>query len=261
MVEAPDWDAILQQEPPRVVPDALRAVALRGERKWQWSLVIIAIICAPIAVAFFPWSIIDDIRLDLGGMAGKGVVLKSVYAKRTLGDDAILKKRLVFQVHFRFDDDRAREHEAKCLFFEYLRPGTEVDIEYLPSIPAVARVRDGFLVPGGLWEAWWSASFIALPLVGFWNYRRWRRRRLALLVHGVETPGRIERAWRDDPQDDTRGWIEVNYTGQAGPIRLSKMVERDIFRRACAIVEARKPVRLLHDPRIPREHIIVELMQ
>jgi hypothetical protein len=260
MVDALNWDALLRQEPPRVVPAPLRAVALRGERRWQWSLVLGAIICVPFVAAFFPWLIVDDIRLDLGGMAGRGVVVESEYAKRTIGDDSTLSKRLVFQVRFRFDDLQAREHEASSLFFRYLEPRAEVDVEFLPSDPTVARVKDGFFVPGGLWEVLWSAMFIALPLIAVWNYRRWRKGRLALLIHGEQVPGYIERVWRDQPEDDTRGWIEVSYPARDGPFRLSQAVEGEIYRRACAIVEGQLPVRVLHAPQAPREHVVLELM-
>ena len=208
----------------------------------------------------FPWLIVDDIRLDLAGVAGRGVVLKSVYANRTFGDNIIVRKRLVFQVRFRIDDIRARDYEATCLFFGYLEPGTKVDIEFLPSSPNVARVKDGFFVPGGLWEVLLGAAFIALPVFAFWSYRHWRRRRLALLVHGVAVPGCIERAWRDDPHDDTRGWIEVSYEAEGGLVQLSQTVERENYRRACAIVESQVPVQVLHAPHAPREHIVLELM-
>ena len=260
MVDALDWDEFLRQEPPRAVPDPLRAFALRGERKWQLGLLFGAIICAPIVAVFFPWSIVDEIRLDLSGMAAQGVVLESVYAKRTIGDDIVLSKRLVFQVRFQFDDDEARQYQATSLFFGNLAPGTEVDVEFLPSNPAVARVRGGFFVPGGLWEVLWSAMLIALPLFGLWNYRRWRRSRLALLMYGVHVPGRIERVWHERPEDDTGGWIEVVYQAQGSPVRHSQMVEGEIYRRACVIVEGRLPVRILHAPHALREHIVLELM-
>lgn len=260
MVGTRDWDALLRQAPPRSVPDGLRARALHGERHWQVSLVLTAIVCALLAAAFFPWAIVDDIRLDLGGTAARGVVIDSVYANRTLGDNVVLRKRLVFQVRFRFEDGRAREYEATCLFLGRLAPGTVVDIAFLASDPTVARVRDGFFVPGGLWEVLWSLAFSAPPLFGLWNYRRWRRRRLALLVHGLPASGVIVRAWRDDADDETRGWIVLRYATPDGPVRLDKMVEEEVYRRARAIVEREAPMRLLYAPQAPREPLVVELM-
>ena len=259
-VRGDDWDAFLRQEPPRMVPSTLRALALRGERRWQVSLALLTMICAVMLAVFFPWPVVDDIRLDVGGRAGRGAVLESVYARRTLGDDALLRKRHVFLVRFRFEDVRAREHEATSLILGPLAPGTEVDVEFLPSSPSVARVRNGFLVPGGMWEVLWSAGFIALSLFGIWNYRRWRRRRLGLLIHGVPVPGVIERAWRDYPEDDTRDWVEVSYAARDGPVRLTQTVGREAYRRACEIVERRLPVRVLHALHVSREHIVLELM-
>jgi hypothetical protein len=260
MTGTEDWDALLRQDPPRDVPNMLRALALRGQQRRQVSLVLLAMICAVMVAAFFPWPIVHDLRLDLGGTVGRGVVLESVYAKRTLGDGTVLRTRHVFQVRFRFEDVQARAYEATCLFLGDLAPGTEVDVEFLPSSPTVARVRDGFFVPGGLWEVLWTAGFVALPTFGIWNYRRWRRRRLALLIHGVSVPGVIERAWRDHPEDATRGWIEVSYPTRGGPVRLSQMVERELYRRACTILERGLPVRVLYALHAPREHIVLELM-
>lgn len=255
-----EWDALLRQEPPRVVPRSLRARALRGERRWQVSLAVVAITCTVFAVAFFPWPITDDIRLDLGAATGKGVVLGSVYANRTVGDDVVLRKSLVFRVRFRFDDGRAREYEAASLFLGHLAPGTEIEVEFLPSNPAVARVKDGFFVPGGLWEVWWSVAFFVPPLFGFWRYRRWRGHRLALLTHGVPAPGVIERVWQDDPQNEARGWIELSYPAEGGTVRLSQTAEGETYRRACAIVEDQLPVRVLHAPHAPRQHLVLELV-
>lgn len=260
MARARDWDTLLRQEPPRVVPNTLRALVLRGERRWQVSLVVLAVICGYLVAVFFPWPIVDDIRLDLGATEGEGVVLESVYAKRTLGDGAIQRRRLVFLVTFRFEDDRGREHVASSLFFGHVPPGTEVAVEFLPSNPDLARIKDGFFVPGGLWEVFWNVTFVALPLLGFWNYRRWRRRRLALLVDGVLTPGTIERVWRDQPHDHSRGWIEVDYVAAGTPLRLSQMVERETYRRACALVARELPVRVLYAAHAPREHLVVELL-
>ena len=257
---ARDWDALLRQAPPRTVPPGLRARALHGERHWQVSLALTAVVCALLAAAFFPWAIADDVRLDLGATATRGEVIDSVYANRTLGDNVLMRKRLVFEVRFRFEDGRAHEYEAASLFLRHLAPGTSVDVEFLPSNPAVARLREGFLVVGGLWEASWSLAFLAPPLFGLWNYRRWRRRRLALLVHGLPTPGVIARAWRDDPDDETRGWIALRYATPDGPVRLDKMVEAEVYRRARAIFEREAPVKVLYAPEAPREHIVIELM-
>jgi hypothetical protein len=151
---------LLRQQPPREVPRALSALALRGARRWQVGLACLAVICGFVVAAFFPWPIVDDIRLDLGGSAGRGDMLASAYAKRTLGDGTVQRKRLVFSVRFRFDDCRGREHVAKCLFFGHVPPGTELDVEFLPSNPTVARLKDGFFVAGGLWEVLWN---VALP--------------------------------------------------------------------------------------------------
>jgi hypothetical protein len=82
----------------------------------------------------------------------------------------------------------------------------------------------------------------------------------AIIIHGVSVPGVIERAWRDHPEDDTRGWNEVSYATRVGPVRFSQMAEREVYRRACVIVESRLSVRVLHAPHAPREHIVLELI-
>lgn len=259
-VDIPDWDEFASQLPPRAVPEPLLAIALRGERRWQTTLALSAVICALLTVILFPFEIIDDLRLDVGGEDARGVVLSSIYANRTLGDNVLMPKRLVFRVRFRFSNNRIPEHEATSLFTGYLKPGTEIDVEYLPSDPTVARAKDGYFVPGGLWELLWSLMFAALPVFGVWNYRRWRRNRLALLVHGTQVQGYINRVWRERPEDESCGWIEVKYSADGVDFLISEMVEGEIYLHACAIFETNRPVQLLYSARTPREHIVPELM-
>jgi len=260
MVATQDWHALLRQAPPRSVPETLRAVALNGARRWQVSLVGIGIFCTVIVALLFPWPIIYDIRLDFGGIAGRGVVLSSVYAKRTYGDDIVVRKQLVFSVRIRFSDAQAREHEATSLVLGYVKPGTAVDIEYLPSSPTVARLIGGFFVPGGLWEVLWGLAFLAPPLFGVWNYRRWRRSRLALLTNGISVEGHIDNVWRAPPEDDTSGRIAVSYRAGGVPCQHSMPVGREIYRRASALFDSQRPVHVLHAPDAPREYVVVELM-
>jgi|GEM_PF-5809845 len=259
MTTTHDWIAFWRLTPPRTVPEALRAVALRGARRWQASILAGVAISGLIVAAAFPWAIERDIRLDLAGVPGHGEVLKSVYANRTVGDNSGVPKRLVFRVAFRFVDEAGREHQSESLRFGHLEPGTSVAIDYLPADPSVARVSDGFFVAGGLWEAWWGGIFVLIPVIGIWNYRRWRRRRLRLLIHGIAASGTIARTWQGE-DEDPRCWVEVNYSAQGAPVRHSLTVERDIYRRAQAMRADGRPVHVLHDPYAPREHVVLEMM-
>ena len=135
MVRMQDWDALLRQEPPRVVPSTLRALALRGERRWQVSLVLQLMICAVMLAVFFPWPIADDIRLDLDGTAGRGGVLDSVYARRTLGDDALLRKRHVFLVRFQVEDVRARNMRPRAFSWDTSHRAPRWMSNFFPPAP------------------------------------------------------------------------------------------------------------------------------
>jgi len=255
-----DWDAFSGQVPPRAVPESLRAFALKGERKWQTTLALSAVICAFLTIIFFPVEIIDDLRLDVSGEDAQGMVIESYFANRTLGDNVLMPKKLIFKVRFRFSNNQIPEHEATSLFTGFLKTGTEIGVEYLPSDPTVARAKEGYFVPGGLWGMLWSFMFASLPVFGVWNYRRWRRSRLALLVHGKQVPGYINRVWRENPHDDSCGWFEVKYAADGVDILISEMVDREIYLRACTICETGRPVQLLYSTRVPREHIVPELM-
>ncbi|MEM7024666.1 MAG: hypothetical protein AAF637_19115 [Pseudomonadota bacterium] len=259
MTREQDWESLLRQEPPRVVPSGLRDLVLRGQRRWQVSLAILTLICGLTFVAFFPWSIVNDVRLDLGATVTRGVVLESIYAKRTFGDDAIQRKLLVFSVRFRFEDLDGLEHVVTSLAFGHIPPGTESEVEFLPTNPGVARLRGGFYEPGGLWEVSWNVTFVALPLVGIWNFHRWRNRRLSLLSHGVVAVGGIDRVRRDQPEDDRCGWAEVRYGVSSSSVIVLKAVEAEIYERACALAERRVPVRVLYLPRALRDPLIIEL--
>jgi len=260
ITDTPDWEAFSSQLPPRAVPEPLRALALKGERKWQTTLALSAVICAFLTVIFFPFEIIDDLRLDVSGEEAQGIVIDSWFGDRTLGDNVLMPKRLIFKVRFRFSNNQIPEHEATSLFTGYVKPGTEIDVEYLPSNPAVARAKDGYFVPGGLWGLLWSIMFAALPFFGVWNYRRWRRNRLALLVDGKQVQGFINRVWRERPEDESCGWIELKYTADDIEILISEMVEGEIYLRACTVFETRRPVQLLYSARMPHEYIVPELM-
>jgi Protein of unknown function (DUF3592) len=260
MVEMQEFDLFLRQQPPRAIPDSMRSSVLRGRARFRIGLMIGTIACAIMAAVFFPWSIVRDVRLNIFGIPTQGVVTESFHAGRTVGDNIVMRRQQVFVVRFRFKDQRLRDQLAGCLMDRYLPPGTKVDIEFLPSNPHLARIKGGFFVPGGLLELIWGAMFGVLPLFGFWSYTRWCRSRLKLLSHGVCVPGQILRAWREDPKDETRGWIEVSFEAIGGPVRLSQMVESKAYLRACDIIERSSAVRILHAQRSPREHLILELM-
>ncbi|MEQ9642987.1 MAG: hypothetical protein RIM84_23395 [Alphaproteobacteria bacterium] len=261
MARASDWEFLLRQSPPRRVPAPLRAAVLRGRRPWQIGLVATALFCLTLAAAFFPYGIVDDIRLDVSGQPARGEVESAVYANRTIGDDIIARKKLVFSVRFRFTDAHGQSYATSSLYFGHLETGTPVMVEYLPDDPEVARLRDGFFVPGGRWEVLWSLVFVLPPLFGYWNDRRWQRERTGLLVHGLVASGRIERAWRDHQEDDVGGWVEVSYATAGGPVRVRETFERDPYRRACDIAARGHPVQVLHLPDAPRQHIVLDLVR
>ena len=255
-----DMDVFLDNAPPRLVPPAIRDVALRGHRQFVIGMIVATVVCAVIFLAFFPWSITKAIRLGLGGVAAQGTVIESFYGNRTVGDNIIVRKRPVFWVRFRFRDAEGLERRAASMFDRHLAPATRVQLTYLPADPKIAKLEGGFFVPGGLLEVFWASIFLVFPLVGFWNYSRWCRKRLELFSHGICVQGRLERVWREDPKDETRGWIEISYATDEGAFRQSQVVEDRVFRRANAIIQENPNIRILYAPRSPSQHIIVELL-
>ncbi len=260
MTSAFDWDAFLRQLPPRDIPRSLRELVLRGALGWQIGLIAASLVCVGLAVGLFPFRIVDDIHLDIAGEHARGVVHRSVYANRTYGDDILARKQLVFRVQFSFDDAFGQTYATESLYFGYVEPGTEMAIEYLADQPTVARLRDGFFVPGGLWEVWWAAGFLLPPLFGLWRYRHWRRGRAALLAHGLIATGRIERTWRDHEETNVGGWVEVSYETAKGPVTVAETVERDAFHRAGRFAVAGRSVRVLYAPDNPRHHMVLDLL-
>lgn len=260
MVTTQDISVLLQDAPPRQVPHTLRDVALRGQWQFVTGIAVGTIICAIIFVAFFPWSISKAVRLSLWGIPAQGKVVESFYGNRTIGDNIIVRKRQIFWVRFNFIDAAGAERRAASMFDKHLAANTRVRLTYLPTNPKIAKLDGGFFVPGGLLEVFWASMFLIFPALGFWNYLRWRRNRLQLLSHGVCVEGQLERVWREDPKDETRGWIEVSYATPEGPFRHSQVVEDRIFTRASAIIQQRTTISILYAPKFPRRHIIVDLM-
>ena len=260
MSTAQDINILLQEAPPRQVPDTLRNVALRGQWQFVTGIAVGTVICVIIFLAFFPWSITKAVRLSLSGVSAQGTVIESFYGNRTIGDNIIVRKRPVFWVRFSFVDAGGVERRAASMFARHVAANTRVQLTYLPTNPKIAKLDGGFFVPGGLLEVFWASMFLVFPALGFWNYVRWRRNRLQLLSHGVCVEGQLERVWQEDPNDETRGWIEVSYTTHEGPFRHSQVVEDRIFRHASTIIQQRTTINILYAPKFPRRHIIVDLM-
>lgn len=260
MAESPDWNALISQAPPREVAQELRALALSGRKQFKFGLIAGATLCAVMFGVFFPWPIVEEVRLTLAGVPGRGVVIESFHGNRTVGDNILMRKRHIFVVRFSFTDDRGRQLESYCLHEGYLAPGADVEIEFLASRPQLARIRGGTFVPGGFLEVAFGTSFLALPLFALWNYRRWRNNRLQLLSHGAYAAGSIERVWCDDPRMDQRGWINVRFQTPTGAIGQTYMVEQAIFQRARALAEESAVVRILYEENSPRNHVILELL-
>ena len=256
-----DMELLLGAAPPRRIPSSLREVALRGQIQFVIGLIIGTIVCAVIFFAFFPWSITKAARLSLNGVPAQGTVVESFFGNRTIGDNIVLRKRPVFWVRVKYIDAEGREHLAASMFDEHLAPGKRVQLAYLPTNPKIAKIDGGFFVPGGALEVFWATMFLMFPIVGFWNYFRWRRTRLEIFTRGVCVHGRIERVWREDPKDETRGWIEVSYATEDGTFRHSQAVEERVFKRASAIIQESPNIRVLYAPNSPRQYIIVELLK
>ena len=182
--------------------------------------------------AFFPWRVGDELLLNIAGVPGRATVTDSFYGDRTVGDNIFMRKRHMFVVQFQFRDSMGREHKSYSFHDGHLPPKTSADIVYMAQRPRLARLKDGTLVPGGILEAVFGLIFLALPLIGLWNYRRWRSDRLRLFIHGVYVLGSIERMWRDDPKKDQRGWIELKYQSPVGSLRQTHMVEAGVLERA-----------------------------
>ena len=260
MVTKQDMDVLVGTSPPRKIERPMRHVALRGQGQFFIGLIVGTVVCTVIFLVFFPWSITKAIRLSLAGTSAQGAVIESFYGNRTIGDNVILRKRPVFWVRFKFVDAEGHERLAASMYSKHLAAGTPVQLEYLPADPKVAKLVGGFFVPGGLFEVFWASIFLVFPAIGYWNFLRWRRNRLGLFSHGVCVQGQLERVWREDPKDETRGWIEISYVTDEGAFRQSQVVEDQIFKRAHALIQETTNIRVLYSPNAPREHLVVELI-
>ncbi len=260
MTNGPDWKVLTSQVPPRKIGKDLRAVVLRSQQQFRWGLVIGTALCAVMFAVFFPWRIGDELLLNFAGVPGRATVTNALYADRTVGDNIVMRKRRLFVVQFKFRDASGRAFNSYSFHDGPLPPDTSADIVYLAQRPRLARLKDGTLVPGGVLEVVFGLIFLALPLIGLWNYRRWRSNRLRLLSHGVYVSGSIERVWRDDPKKDQRGWIDLKYQSPIGSIRQTLMVEEDVLERARKIIEAGSVVGIFYAEQSPRNHIVLEFV-
>lgn len=260
MTDFNSWTTLRDQAPPREVDRQLQEFVLRRQKQFKIGLIVCSLLCSVMFVAFFPWAIFDEIRLSLTGLSGRAVVIKSYYGNRAIGDNILMRKRHMFVVRFRFIDNQGQEHTSYCLHAGYIAPNTKVEIFFSPKRPKLACLAGGTFVPGGGLELVFGLTFIVLPIVGLWNYRRWRDTRLRLLSHGQLVQGTIEQIWCHDPKIDSRGWIDVEYQTQDGKVRQTHVVEKAALEISRSIFERGSKLNILYDDCSPRNHIVLEFV-
>ena len=168
----------LEQAPPRRIPASIR------RKKRQLALMLFGLFfvlfSVPFMFLFFPWRIMDELRLDLGHPAlAEGTV--TAVEKTKFSEN----NRAVYAVRFSF-----ATADGKSVRGTSYRTGGgrksagRVTVEYMPDEPEVCRMR-GL----GLTEVGYFGGMVAIfPLIGgammFFAWR-WTRRQRRLLRDGA----------------------------------------------------------------------------
>lgn len=152
--------SFLSQRPPRYVPAAVRRKALK---KAGLSMIFFGLLFGgfgvPFVVIFFPWRIIDDVRLE----SSSALTTSGRIEERT-ETGMSENERHVFQFDFSFRANDGREYTGTSY-----RTGSgpaedsAVQIAYLADNPETCTIQGYRTSPFG-----WGGGFVIIfPLVGF----------------------------------------------------------------------------------------------
>ncbi len=152
--------SFLSQRPPRYVPASVRRKALQ---KAGLSMIFFGLLFGgfgvPFVSIFFPWRIIDDVRLkSSSALTTSGRIEERTETGMSEND------RHVFQFDFSFRANDGREYTGTS----YRTGGgpdkdSEVKIAYLPDNPAICTIQ-GYRTS----QFGWGGGFVIIfPLIGF----------------------------------------------------------------------------------------------
>ncbi|WOO43084.1 hypothetical protein [Rubellicoccus peritrichatus] len=182
MNQEPDIATFLASNPPRQIPAIVWKRAVKGSG--MVGLVLFGIFFGGMGLLFtkifFPWSIIQELSLDLGNPAttdGRITVVEET--------NMTVNESTVWRYEFSFEDATETAHTGIC--FRTGSPWAAQEtrtIEYLESNPSVARISGTSLDEAGKF----GAFVIIFPLVGFgiiFVHVHTRRRKRHLLKNGL----------------------------------------------------------------------------
>lgn len=187
-IQVDELRLFLGQPPPRHVPAFIRKEALK---RVPLVLLVFGIVFGgfgmPFLLLFFPWRIVDEVRLNMSPRVTQEAVVDSREETAMEEND-----RDVFKYAFTYTPADGITRTGICYKTgDDLSAGSRVTVEYLAGTPSVARIKDCRLSPFG-----WAAGFVVIfPLVGFGMayftlQARWRLFRL--LRYGRFSSGRVE---------------------------------------------------------------------
>lgn len=255
---------IVRTYPPREIPESrLRALGLRRGARVGLLLIglFLLLFSIPFLWIFFPWHIVDSLRLDLGSPL--------VASGRVTGVESTnmdLNGATVHEVRFEFTPEGGESISGRSWTTAPPHVGSEVEIEYLGSHGSVARATGTALDPFG-----YVGSFVILfTIIGlalFLAGLRRTPRALWLLENGEAIDGEVIRVTQHGafgPGDRTPGSpsleIRVRYSpwGQEHETTMWIPSRRAVVERGRFTVGQRLSV--LHDPNRPKRATVLECL-
>jgi hypothetical protein len=247
----------LRASPPREVPASIRRRKLRGLAgcfPYLFAAMFIGV-GAPLSAAFFPWRLIDELRLDLGTPAtSPGVVTASEETSMSVNEQTVLR------VRFRYAPRGGGQMEG--LSYQTgrgERVGAEVVIEHLEGRPSACRVRGGRLNAFG----YFAILVGVFPLIGLAATAlalRSRRRILRILRWGTFVNGRVTdvKATNVTVNNERQHRVTVEFDTPAGPETIvHKAYGADVVLAQRHATDG-VPIGLLYDPHQPRRVLLAE---
>lgn len=257
-VTADDVAQLLASAPPRQVPDHLIRAARGGPRR-VWPAIIFGLLFGGFGtifmVVFFPWRVLDGIRLSLAGRPATGLVTAVGETTMSVNDTRVVR------YGFTYVTADGRTESAVCFTTgSRWHEGDEVAVRYASGRKPVACIEGARLDQAG-----WAASFVVIfPLIGF-GLAGWMVRQEAAIARLLREGRAVE---VDVLAVDATG-MQINYQdlykitlaapgfNRGRPLIIHRTAKPDV-NLATQHALQKQPVFILQNPRRPSDLLFPE---
>ena len=256
-VTADDIAQLLASAPPRKVPPAVERAAQGGGGCIASGVgLFFGAFGMIFVVIFFPWRIVDEIRLASSARTAPGEIRGVTETNMSINETKVM------EYTFTFSPSSGKTREGVCYTTgRHWSEGSAVTVRYLRNRPEVACVEGGRLSQGG----WFGLFTLIFPLIGFGIAAgvflgRRSTRRLLREGHTAEV----------DIVSDDETSVKINYQtvyritlsnplGGGSPVTIKRAARPEVD-LALKHFREKQPVFVLYDPKKPSRVMLPEAL-